>query len=261
MPADFIFDPLLIFLFTIAIVGGFVDAVAGGGGLLTIPALLLTGMSPIQAIATNKLQGSFGTLSASIAMLRNKQVTLSKIWPSIISSLIGAILGAIAVQLSDDKFLEFLIPVVIATIGLYFLFSPNAGKVETKPKTSINSWRYTCVPLIGFYDGYVGPGAGMFYTLGGVALRGRNLIAATANAKILNFTSNFASLVIFIVGGKVIWIAGLVMIFGQILGGYLGAISVIKGGVNFIRPMIIVMCFLMLIKYGFDKGLFQIFSL
>ncbi len=255
MLAELLFDPLLIFLFFVAIVGGFVDAVAGGGGLLTIPALLLTQMSPIQAIATNKLQGSFGTFSASIAMLKNKQVNIAQIWPSIIASLVGAILGAIAIQLSPDNVLEFLIPIVIAVIGLYFLFAPKAGEIETKPRASIKSWRYACVPAIGFYDGYVGPGAGMFYTLGGVALRGRDLVSATANAKLLNFTSNFASLIVFIFGGKIIWLAGLVMIFGQIIGGYLGALSVIKGGAKFIRPVIIIICFLMLIKYAFDKNI------
>ncbi len=255
MPADLFSDPLLIFLFFIAIVGGFVDAVAGGGGLLTIPALLLTQMSPIQAIATNKLQGSFGTLSASLTMLKNKQVKLGEIWPSIIASLIGAMIGAIAIQLSPANVLEFLIPIVIALIGLYFLLAPKAGEMQTRPRVSVKSWRCIYVPFIGFYDGYLGPGAGMFYTLGGVALRGRNLIAATANAKVLNFTSNFASLVIFVFGGKVVLLAGLTMIIGQIIGGYLGAISVIKGGSRFIRPMIITMCFLMLIKYAFDKGL------
>lgn len=114
-----------------------------------------------------------------------------------------------------------------------------------------NQWRYGFSPLVGFYDGYLGPGTGMFFALGGVALRGWEMITATANAKVLNFTSNIASLTFFVLGGKVLWTVGIVMMIGQMIGASLGAMLAVKGGVRFIRPLIVLMCFLMLIKYVF----------
>jgi uncharacterized membrane protein YfcA len=107
---------------------------------------------------------------------------------------------------------------------------------------------------MGFYDGYLGPGAGMFYALGGIALRGKALVSATATAKILNFASNIASLIVFILGGKIVWVIGLSMAAGQILGGYVGASFVVEKGTKFIRPIIVIVCISMLAKYLADTS-------
>jgi len=242
-------NELLIALAFVATLAGFIDAVAGGGGLITLPALLLVQMSPVQALATNKLQGSFGTLSASITMIKKGVLDIKTVKISIITCIIGSALGTLAVQLSPPEALTVIIPVVILIICLYFLFAPKAGELESKPRVSTKMWRYCCVPSMGFYDGYLGPGAGMFYALGGVALRGKALVSATATAKILNFASNIASLIIFILGGKVVWVIGLSMAAGQILGGYVGASFVVKKGTKFIRPIIVIVCISMLAKY------------
>lgn len=164
---------------------------------------------------------------------------------------IGAMLGAIAVQLSPPDLLTKVIPFLIAMIGIYYLFAPNLGKVHTKPRLTLNQWRYGAIPLIGFYDGYLGSGTGMFLGLSGVLGRGYDLIKATAMAKLLNFTSNIASLTFFIIGGKVLWSVGSAMMIGQFIGASLGANLAVKGGVAFIRPMIVLMCFAMLSKYMF----------
>ncbi len=243
---------IILFLAAIALVAGFVDAVAGGGGLLTIPALLLVQIPPVHALATNKLQGSFGTLSASITMLKKGKVKLPMLWSSIFPCFIGATAGTVALQISPPKSLEVIIPIVISIVCIYFIIPKKKSDVKPKPRVSKRNWRRFYVPSLGFYDGYLGPGAGMFYTLGEVSLRGKEIISATANAKVLNFTSNIASLFIFVIGGKVLWLVGGCMIVGQIIGAVIGANMAIKNGDKFIRPMIVVMCLCMLLKFVFS---------
>lgn len=240
---------LLVLLAFLAMFAGFFDAIAGGGGLLTIPALLLAQIPPISALATNKLQGSFGTLSASLTMIKQGKVDVKSLKVSIATCFVGSVLGTILIQFSSPDTVNIIIPIIISVICIYFLFAPNPGLVEAKPRIKSKAWRFFCIPALGFYDGYLGPGAGMFYTLAQVSLRGREIIAATASAKLLNFVSNVASLVVFIAGGKVVWVVGLSMMVGQLVGGYLGAHAAIKGGAKFIRPVIVVMCLAMLAKY------------
>ncbi len=136
-------------------------------------------------------------------------------------------------------------------MGLYTLFAPNLGQLESSPKVSQATWQKTAVPLIGFYDGYLGPGTGTFFALSNVALRGMNLIQATGTAKLLNFATNIASLIFFIVGGQVLWTVGLVMMAGQAIGAFFGSHMVVKGGAKFIRPVIVLMCFAMVVRYVF----------
>ncbi|WP_394262135.1 TSUP family transporter [Moraxella boevrei] len=242
---------MVAMLVAVATLAGFVDAIAGGGGLLTMPAMLMANIPPLFMLGTNKLQATAGSFSASITMILNKKIHPKEIWQAIMTCFIGTMLGAIAVQLSPPDLLTKVIPFLIAMIGIYYLFAPNLGKVHTKPRLTLNQWRYGAIPLIGFYDGYLGPGTGMFLGLSGVLGRGYDLIKATAVAKLLNFTSNIASLTFFIIGGKVLWSVGFAMMIGQFIGASLGANLAVKGGVAFIRPMIVLMCFAMLSKYVF----------
>ena len=228
---------------------GFIDALAGGGGLITLPALLLTGMPPISALATNKFQGVFGTLTASITVFRKRIVTIKDVGFIFFVSLVGSAIGALLLQFVNVKMLEIMIPIVLVSIALYFLLAPKADDIEREAKVSRRFYRMVVVPIIGFYDGILGPGTGSFFATAGVALRGQNLVKATSVAKFLNFASNFAALVIFIFSGKIIWLVGAIMIIGQILGGYLGSLAVVNGGTKYIRPLIIVMSFAMTAKY------------
>ncbi len=242
---------VLVMLTLVAGIAGFLDAMAGGGGLLTIPALLMANVPTLYTLGTNKLQATAGSLSASITMIRKGKIHPKQIWRSIIACFVGAVLGAMAVQLSPPVLLAKGIPFLIALIGIYYLFAPAIGEVKSAPRISKNKWQYGMSPLIGFYDGYLGPGTGMFFALGGITMRGLDMITATANAKLLNFTSNAASLMFFVLGGKVLWSVGVAMMVGQFIGASLGARMAVKGGTKFIRPMIVVMCFAMLIKYVF----------
>lgn len=242
-------------LFAAASVAGFVDTIAGGGGLITLPMLLLAQVPPVQALATNKLQGSFGTLTSSWSMLRQKLVRWQSVRGSFTASLLGAAAGALAVQHVHPQALNIAIPVVLGIVGLYFLFSPKAGLDQTRPRMGQRLYSRLVVPAIGFYDGFFGPGTGSFFSLVGVALRGQTLVTATAHAKWLNFASNIASLAVFVIGGKVLWLVGGVMIAGQMIGAWLGTHAVVRGGARLIRPLIVVMCALMLLRYAWERGL------
>jgi len=253
---DFVLTPeILAMLFGAAAIAGFVDAIAGGGGLITIPVLLLAQVPPVQALATNKLQASSGSLTASLMVIRRGLVKMSDVRSLFICSLIGSAIGTFAVQFVQAKTLDVLIPIVLVGIALYFLLAPNAGAVEKKPRLNRTAYQGVVVPGIGFYDGMFGPGTGSFFSLAGVALRGQNLITATANAKVLNFASNIASLAVFIAGGKVLWAVGGAMMAGQVIGAWGGSHAMVRGGTKLIRPMIVTVCVVMLGRYLWQKGL------
>lgn len=240
---------VILMLTAVATVAGFIDAIAGGGGLLTIPAMLLANIPPVLTLGTNKLQAASGALAASITMIKKGVVSPSKMKLAIAGAFIGSVLGTIAVQMSPPDMLEKLIPFLIAAIGIYTLFAPSLGEVEAEPRISESTWQRVVAPLIGFYDGYVGPGTGMFFALGNVALRGRQIIAATGAAKVLNLSTNIASLIFFIIGGNVLWKVGLAMMVGQTIGAYAGSHMVVKGGSKIIRPVIVLVCLAMVTKY------------
>lgn len=239
---------LMSLLFFVALVAGFIDAMAGGGGLLTIPALLLTGISPVSALATNKLQACAGSFSASVTMIKKGLAHPKRMTTALIMAFIGSSIGTVLVQLSPPDFLKSALPVVIFLVGIYTLFSPNLGKFQSTPRMSQKHYERSIAPLIGLYDGYFGPATGTFFSLSQVLLRGRDLVQATARAKLLNFATNIASLIFFVLGGQVVWLLGFVMMAGQIIGAYLGSHMVVKGGAKFIRPVIVVVCFCMVAK-------------
>ncbi len=246
---------VLVLYGVIAIVAGFIDTLAGGGGLITVPALLLGGFSPLLSLGTNKLQGVFGTLVASASLIRKSQVTASSLLLPFSMSLVGGAFGSMAVRQMDAKSLDIIVPLVLASIALYFLLAPKAGEVERKPRLKEGYYASLVLPGIGFYDGFFGPGTGSFYALSGVSLRGWNLIRATANAKLFNLASSLASLAIFVQGSKVLWLLGLAMICGQVIGARLGSLVVMNGGAKIIRPTIVVVCVVMLGRYLWQKGL------
>lgn len=249
------FDVLAL-LFGAALVAGFIDAIAGGGGLITIPALLSAGLPPAMALGTNKLQACGGSFSASLYFVRKKAVDLKRIWLLILLTFIGAALGTIVVQMIDINFLRIALPFLVMIIGLYFLFSPTISDEDQKQRISYPLFAFTAALGIGFYDGLFGPATGSFLTLAFVLLLGFNLTKSVAHAKVLNFTSNFASLIFFLLGGAVIWKIGLIMLVGQFIGGTLGARMVVTKGKRIIRPLIVTMSCLMAIKMLWDQGYF-----
>lgn len=244
-------------LFVAAFIAGFIDAIAGGGGLITIPALLSVGISPAIALGTNKLQACGGSFSASLYFIRRKAVNLREIWLLILLTFIGASLGTIFVQLIDVNALKVALPFFVLIIGIYFLFSPSLGEEDRKQRISYPLFAFTAAAGIGFYDGMFGPATGSFLTLAFVLLLGFNLSKGVAHAKVLNFTSNFASLIFFMLGGAILWKVGFVMMIGQFIGGNLGARMVVTKGKQIIRPLIVSMSFIMVTKMLWDQGYFN----
>ncbi|MGH8881730.1 MAG: TSUP family transporter [Stackebrandtia sp.] len=137
---------------------------------------------------------------------------------------------------------------------MYFIAMPKTDDVERPPWLATRPYHALVVPGIGFYDGAFGPGTGSFFTAAGVSMRGQRLVAATAQARLLNFGTNAASLVVFSFGGKLVMMVGLVMAVGQVMGAYLGAAAVAKGGARLVRPLVVVMCVAMLIQYLWKQG-------
>ncbi|ANE74231.1 sulfite exporter TauE/SafE family protein [Dickeya solani] len=244
---------VLALLFLASVIAGFVDSIAGGGGLLSIPVLLAAGLSPAQVLATNKLQAVGGSFSASLYFIRRKAVDMKILTLAVPLTFVGAMFGAWLIQQIHADFLRKLLPVLVIGIGLYFLLMPKVGDEDRHARMSLLPFSLLGGACVGFYDGFFGPGAGSFYALAYVTLLGFNLAKATAHAKVLNFTSNFGSLLFFMLGGQVVWGVGLVMLVGQIIGARLGARMVLTKGQKLIRPMLVIMSALMSIKLIHDN--------
>lgn len=236
---------LLALLFVAASVAGFIDAAAGGGGLITIPVLMLTGMTPTQALGTNKFQACFGSFSASYHFIREGVVNPLNIKIMIIVVAVSAALGGVLVQQIDSRQLLTYLPLVLIAIALYTFFAKNLGEQDCQQKLSETAYTTSLAPVIGFYDGFAGPGTGTFFALSFIKLRGMNFVRATGHAKVLNFTSNFFSLIVFMGGGKIVWLVGLAMAVGQMVGARFGAKMAIKKGAKFIRAITVISCIAM----------------
>ena len=245
---------LLSILFIVAIVAGLLDTLAGGGGLISVPALILSGVGPLAALGTNKLQGCMGTATATFMMLKGKRVKWHEVKSLMLFAFIGAIIGSIAIQFIDSQVLSYIIPIVISFIGIYFLISPTPSNQQTKPKISEDRYKKIVIPAIGCYDGFFGPGTGSFFALAGISLRGYGIINSTAIAKTLNFSTNIASLIIFLIAGKIVWSIGIAMMLGQAIGAWLGSHCLFSINPKYLRILVVIMCFSMLIKYSYDMG-------
>lgn len=225
----------------VGLVAGLVDSIAGGGGLITIPALLGVGLPPQVALGTNKLQASFGSGSATLTFIRSGSVNPGDCRTGIVFTALGALLGTLTVQLLDPNLLRKVIPWLLIAIVCYMLATPRLGFEEIHPRMRKGRFFLAAGLLLGFYDGFLGPGTGSFWVMALVFGLGFDLTRATACTKVMNFTSNIASLLMFIACGSVFWREGLVMGAGQFIGARIGARLVVSRGARFIRPVFIVM--------------------
>ena len=235
-------------LFLLAFCGiaaGFIDSIAGGGGLLTVPALLSIGIPPAQALATNKLQSSFGSFSSTFYFLRRGYIDLKLIRNGVFFTFIGSALGTLLVQQIDPSALKQAIPFMLIGFALYFMFSPRIGEEDRQQRINFSLFSLLVGLGVGFYDGFFGPGTGSFFAIAFVALAGFNLSKATAYSKLLNFTSNVASLIFFMLGGKILWQVGIIMGIGQFIGARLGSKMVVSKGSKIIRPLLVTMSLVM----------------
>ncbi len=239
-------------LFATGLVAGFVDAIAGGGGLLTVPALLAAGLPPQDALGTNKFQSSCGTTMATWQYARHDLLKWAELRLGIAATLVGAVAGAITVHWLKPEFLRPLIPVLLVIIALYTWFKPELGREKRPARMPRSRFAVSAGLLIGFYDGFFGPGTGTFWMVACVLVLGLDLLGATAYTKAMNLTSNLASLAVFLATGHVRFGLGLTMAAGQVIGGRLGAKAAVKGGSKLIRPLFLTMVIALAAKLAWD---------
>ncbi|MGZ9897807.1 sulfite exporter TauE/SafE family protein [Shewanella gaetbuli] len=241
---ELLIDPSqLLLLAVIGIIAGFIDAIVGGGGLLSIPALLTMGIPPHLALGTNKLAACFGSFTSSYTYYK-QQLFVPKFWRlCAIATFVGAILGSGLVFLINSAWLEKLLPLLIISIAIYTLFSPKAmgSKTYTPPKESPDRTKQSVQGLIlGGYDGFAGPGIGAFWTVSSISLHKLPLLESCALARIMTLISNITALAIFAFLGQVNWILGLWMGLCMMAGSFIGARSAIRFGIPFIKPLFII---------------------
>jgi uncharacterized membrane protein YfcA len=237
-----------------AFVAGFIDSIAGGGGLIAIPALLLTGMSPVHALGTNKLQALFGSGSATLAYASKGHVNVRKQLPSATVAAIGSAIGALAATVVPADILEAALPVVLIAIALFFAFKPRMNDIDRARRMTPFLFGLTVVPILGFYDGIFGPGTGSFYMLAFVTLAGYGVLKATAHTKMLNFATNIGAVIVFALAGAVYLKIGLLMGVAQFIGARLGASLAIKIGARLIKPLLVIICVALAVKLLSDPA-------
>jgi hypothetical protein len=236
-------------------IAGFIDAVAGGGGLLSIPALLTIGIPPHTALGTNKLAASFGSSMAAFTYYRKQFFTPSFWYHASIATFIGATIGTIVVYLIDNQWLEKLLPIIIIIIAIYTLVKPNSmdGASNTAPTKAPSKKKQWCQGLpLGFYDGFAGPAVGAFWTISSISQYKLPVLNSCGLARAMTLISNLTSLVVFLALGQVNIVIGLSMGLCMMLGSFIGARTAIKFGVPFIRPLFITIVILIAINLAWS---------
>lgn len=230
----------LVFLLIIAaFLAGFVDSIAGGGGLITVPALLLAGANPVEALATNKLQGTFGSATAALSYARAGKVDLRSQFRMALISLSAGAGGALIAHLVPAQVLRIIMPVILVAVALFFALKPGLTDADRVQRMKPTVFAVTAVPLIAAYDGFFGPGTGSFFMLAFVMLAGFGVLKATAHTKLLNFASNFGSLAVFVFSGSIWWWIGSAMAIAQIGGAYVGTRLAMRIGAKLIKPLLV----------------------
>ena len=229
-----------LLLLLCGLAAGFIDAIAGGGGLITIPALLWAGLPVQTALGTNKMQACCGTALAVRNYARAGLIHWRDVRTGVLVTMVFAALGAWTVGRVDPAFLKRVIPWLLIAIAVYTVLSPRMGAVKSKARLTPVTFALLGGAALGFYDGFFGPGTGSFWTLACVLLAGLDLRHATAFTKVMNLTSNLASLAVFLAAGSVVFHIAAVMIAGQLAGAHLGSHMVIRNGPSIIRPVLLV---------------------
>lgn len=239
MSFELALDPLsLLLLVGVAFTAGFIDAIAGGGGLLTIPALLTAGLPPHLVLGTNKLCATFGSATAAWTFYRRRLFAPRQWRRALIATACGALLGAWGAHLLPASWLNQMLPAVVFACGLYLLFNPTpAPHAADAPLPRRRQWPHGFT--LGFYDGIAGPGTGAFWTVSSLLLYPLDLLRASGVARSMNFVSNGMALAVFIIAGQVAWVLGIGMGLALMLGAFLGARTAIRGGSRLIRPVFI----------------------
>jgi hypothetical protein len=242
---------MLFILLPVIFLAGVMDSIAGGGGLISLPAYLFAGLPPHMALGTNKFSSAWGTLLSTINYWRHKMIDTKVALLSGIGALLGSWLGTKTVLLVKPDFLNYLLVILIPIIAVITLFNPKLGKIDLSSQHT-HSKKYGLGVLagliIGFYDGFFGPGTGTFLILIYTILLHYDFLTANANTKVVNLASNIAALVTFAVAGKVLYPVAIPAAICGVLGNYVGSRMVIFKGNKLIKPIFVLALSFLLVR-------------
>ncbi|MDD4779315.1 MAG: TSUP family transporter [Tissierellia bacterium] len=230
---------------------GLIDAIGGGGGLISLPAYLIAGLPPHMAIATNKMSSTFGTFLATARFIKNKLINFKLTVPSIIASIIGASIGSNLSLIIDEKYL-LLGMIIVLPLSAFIVLNKKLFNDDGTDEIKLNKHTIFTATIsaliIGCYDGFYGPGTGTFLIIAFVIFTKISIKIANAQAKVINLTTNITSLAIFLYNGKVIITLGLIAAICNMIGNYIGSGLVMKNGSKIVKPSIIFVLFLLSLK-------------
>lgn len=234
---------------------GFIDAIGGGGGLISLPAYLLAGLPAHMAIGTNKLSSSFGTTVATLRFIKQRLVNWKLAVPSVLVAILGSSLGARWSLLASEHVLVMVL-VVILPMTAFIVLNRRLFREHTEERVKLDRRTYatalSAAFLIGGYDGFYGPGTGTFLIIAFTIFARLGVRSSNAHAKVINLTTNITSLVIFLLHGQVLLLVGIPAAICNMIGGYLGAGLVMKNGMKVVRPSIIIVLILLACKVAGD---------
>jgi len=245
----------LLLLMAAGFAAGWVDAVVGGGGLLQLPALLMVpGITPVQALATNKLGSIFGTTTSAITYARRVNPSMGTALPMAAAALLASYGGAVVAASLPERIILPLILLALIGVGVFTAVKPQVGQLEKLRYVGMGHLaRAVAIGLIiGFYDGVLGPGTGTFLVIALVTILGYNFLNSSAQAKVVNVATNLGALLYFAPAGHVLLGLGLLLGAANMAGGYLGARMAIAKGSKFIRVVFLVVVFSLVLKLGYD---------
>lgn len=247
---------VLLFLGVAAFLAGWIDAVVGGGGLVQLPALMVAfpQAAPVQLLATNKIGSIAGTTTSSITYLRRVRLDLRTAAPLAGAAFVGSLLGAVVASWIPRAAFNPAIFVVLVVVGAFTVLRPDLGQVAAIRFTGRRHYGAAMLvgAAIGFYDGALGPGTGSFLVFALVGVLGYGFLEASGKAKLANFATNLAALVVFVPQGAVIWKVAAVLMVCNVAGGYLGARLAVARGNRFIRVVFIVVVSAFVVRIGWD---------
>lgn len=246
---------MVLLLLAVGFAAGWVDAVVGGGGLLQLPALLMVpGMSPVQALATNKLGSIFGTTTSALTYIRRVRPSLRTALPTACAAFCASFGGAVVAASLPERVILPIIVLALLAVGIFTASKPDIGRLERLRHAGLGHLSRAVLigAAVGFYDGMLGPGTGTFLIIGLVTVLGYSFLNASAHAKIVNAATNLGALAFFAPAGHVMVLIGLVLGLANMAGGYTGARMAIAKGSRFVRIVFLVVVFALVLNLGWD---------
>lgn len=244
----------LLIICPLVFAASLLDAVAGGGGLVSLPAYLIAGLPPHNAIATNKLSSSIGTVASTARFIKNKCVDWPTAIPSALLAAVGSVAGAKLILAIDDEVIRYIMLVLVPVLAFVVLKKRDLSAAELEPVSRQRQFLVVCAAalIVGMYDGFYGPGTGTFLLIAYTQLAKLPLRLAAGNVKIANLSSNIGSLAVFLLHGQAIIPLGLISSVFAIAGHFIGAGLMLKNGSRIVKPFVLTVLCLLFVRLIYD---------